>query len=143
MKMALALLVLNASFAIVNGVPAWDDATGPEGENLSDISKPEITVGIPGIGDVSIGNSWTVPIVLTAVVTGGMAGIASRVTTPQVVGILAFAGVFGWAFSNFVGILQAMQMPEELIAFLTGVHFFVMIVAIVQMSTGQSGEASW
>lgn len=138
-QVAMLLLCINAGFFIMNATDVWtghslENAAAPgEFENKAPVSH-----GIDGIKSLSLGNTWSLGLVITGIIVGGAGALASRVTTPRVVGIVAFSGIYSYLLTQTMGILYALQIPNTLVTVISGFYFFWLVAAVIQMATGTS-----
>jgi len=142
LHICLFLMLLNASFWALDQIGLWG-VKGPAGINPQGMENVPVTYEIPGTS-IALGSKWTLGILLLGVLSGGVVYLTgARITTPQVVGIFAFVGIFSFMFANTVGILQDLMVPDELIAIITGMNYFALVMAVIQMSTGMSAKHAW
>jgi len=133
------LIILNACFWLFSALDIW---SGEEGqimtgaevgiEGANEITNP----GLPLISGIAAPISLVA--ILIGVVVGGAAGLSFRLTTPQVVGILAFTMIFWGAFVGAMMILSNLYLPDALIVVFTRMHWFVFIAGVIQMASGMS-----
>lgn len=106
--------------------------------------------GIYGVENVPEGYGWTIPyglgsmsltdlgLIVTAIVIAGSASLYFRVTTPQVVGIVAFAAIFTALYAQTSNILSMLYLPAEVILMFGATNMLFMVVAVIQLATSSS-----
>ncbi len=141
-KVALLLLCINSAIFVVNATDVWGESDLTGGATPQDIQESdnlrveEATEGSLDLPDILIGNTLSVAVLVGAVIAASFTALTVRISTPQAVGIVAFAVLFGFMLGQMSGVLQQMQLPSSLVTVLTGFQFFWMMVAIIQLATG-------
>jgi len=136
------LVIFNACFWLFSNLDVW---SGEEGQIITGIEsglsgdEGVIIVSNPGFPLISsIAPLIGLVAIIAGVIVGGAAGLSFRLTTPQVVGIVAFAMIFWFSFSSALIIISKLYIPAAFITVFTGMHWFVFIIGVIQMASGMS-----
>ena len=120
-SLSLFFMLLNGSFWMMEAMNIWSGPASPGGSLIKYFSY--------GLIFALVGAAGLAAVVLV---------FGTRLTTPDIVALSAFAIGFWFLFGATVGILNSLYVPSAFITLLGVIHGVVFFIAIVQIASHAS-----